>query len=289
MKSFVLYLALLSCPSLMCQAPAATVPVAAGAHSNINPPLEDWPRFGIHAEDNKRLAAIPIAKPRVVFLGDSITNHWMDAKYSPLFQQNPNFIDRGVLGNNAAQMLLRYRADVLALQPKVVVLLAGTNDLVAFKLPDTLGFIEQSISSIVELAQLHHERIILCSLLPVSDVIRNQTNVRHPEDILRFNAWLKNYAAEKKLQYVDFYSAVSDGHDRIQTALTIDGLHPNAEGYKKMDPLITRAIHELTHPSGHCTGNRLRKRYSFSRRRPRKFVDSRIGFSMDVQQAAHRP
>lgn len=257
MKSVVLCLALLSCSNMLCQAPATNAPAiaapataapAAAAHSNINPPLEDWPRFGVFAEDNKRLAALPITKPRVVFLGDSITNHWMDAKYTPLFQQNPNYIDRGVLGNNAAQMLLRYRADVLALQPKVVVLLAGTNDLVAFKLPDTIAFIEQSISSIVELAELHHERIILCSLLPVSDAIKNQTDGRHPEDILRFNAWLKQYAAEKKLQYVDFYSAVSDGHDRIQTALTIDGLHPNAEGYKKMDPLITQAINkELAH------------------------------------------
>jgi lysophospholipase L1-like esterase len=139
-------------------------------------------------------------------------------------------------------MLLRYRSDVLALRPKVVVLLAGTNDLVAFKLPDTVGFVEQSISSIVELAQAHGERVILCSVLPVSDAIRPQTRDRHPEDIVRLNTWLKSYAAEKHIAFVDYYSALTDGHDRIRTELTIDGLHPNRAGYEKMEPLVEHAI-----------------------------------------------
>ena len=249
MKFFALLPTLLLATSVFCQ----TVPVAAPpdppmAHSNIHPPLEDWARIGVYDADNKRLARQPITAPRVVFLGDSITFHWQDAKYSSLFQDKPNFIDRGINGNNAAQMLLRYRSDVLALRPKVVVLLAGTNDLVAFKLPDTVAFIEQTISSIVELSELHRVRIILCSVLPVSDAIRPQTTGRHPDDILRLNAWLKSYAADKRVPYVDYYSAVTDGHDRLQTALTIDGLHPNHAGYEKMELLVNRAIErELAH------------------------------------------
>jgi acyl-CoA thioesterase-1 len=211
-------------------------------HSNLHPPQEDWARLAFYAADNARLAAEVNTKSRVVFLGDSITFHWQDAKYTSFFQDHPNFVDRGILGNNAAQMLLRYRSDVLALQPKVVVLLAGTNDLAAFKLADVVGFIKQSISSIVEIAQANHERIILCSVLPITDAIRPQATERHPEDILRLNAWLKQYASEKHIPYVDFYSSLSDGHDRLRTELTIDGLHPNGEGYKRMEPLLLPVI-----------------------------------------------
>jgi lysophospholipase L1-like esterase len=236
-----------SCLTVTCFAQTATppAPTSAGepaAHSNLHPPQEDWARLGMYAADNQRLAQETNPKPRVVFLGDSITFHWQDAKYTSLFHDRSNFIDRGILGNNAAQMLLRYRSDVLALHPKVVVLLGGTNDLAAFKLSDTVNFIEQSISSMVEIAEANHERIILCSVLPITDSIRPQTTERNPLDILRLNAWLKSYAAKKHLSYVDYYAAVSDGHDRLRTDLTIDGLHPNSEGYKRMESVLLPVI-----------------------------------------------
>jgi lysophospholipase L1-like esterase len=236
-----------TCLSAACfaQTPAPTAPAgeaAPAAHSNLHPPQEDWARLGMYAADNQRLAQEANPKPRVIFLGDSITFHWQDAKYTSLFHDHQNFIDRGINGNNAAQMLLRYRADVLALHPKVVVLLGGTNDLAAFKLPDIVTFIEQSVSSIVEVAAANQERVILCSVLPITDAIKPQTTERNPQDILRLNAWLKSYAAEKHLPYVDYYSAVSDGHDRLQANLTIDGLHPNGEGYKKMEAVLLPVI-----------------------------------------------
>jgi lysophospholipase L1-like esterase len=231
---------LIACSCLLAICFAQNTPPA--PHGNLHPPEEDWARLGVYAADNQRLAQEISPKPRVVFLGDSITFHWQDAKYSSLFQDKPNFIDRGINGNNAAQMLLRYRSDVLALHPKVVVLLGGTNDLAAFKLPDIVSFIEQSVSSIVEIAEANHERIILCSVLPVTDAIRPQTTQRNPQDILRLNAWLKIYAAKRRLPYIDFYSAVSDGHDRLRTELTIDGLHPNGEGYKLMESVLMPVI-----------------------------------------------
>jgi lysophospholipase L1-like esterase len=231
---------LIACSCLLAICFAQNTPPA--PHSNLHPPEEDWARLGVYAADNQRLAQEISPKPRVVFLGDSITFHWQNAKYSSLFQDKPNFIDRGINGNSAAQMLLRYRSDVLALHPKVVVLLGGTNDLAAFKLPDIVSFIEQSVSSIVEIAEANHERIILCSVLPVTDAIRPQTTQRNPQDILRLNAWLKIYAAKRRLPYIDFYSAVSDGHDRLRTELTIDGLHPNGEGYKLMESVLMPVI-----------------------------------------------
>ena len=139
-------------------------------------------------------------------------------------------------------MLLRYRQDVLALQPKVVVFLGGTNDLAAYKVADVVHFIEDNISSITELALLHHERIILCSLTPVSDALAPQTAHRDPAQILALNAWIKAYAAQMHIPFVDYYAAVTDGHDRIQTSLTVDGLHPNHDGVARMEPLVEAAI-----------------------------------------------
>jgi len=230
------------CFAAPCVAQNAAPPAEPAAHSNLHPPQEDWPRLGMYAADNLKLAQQTNPGNRVIFLGDSITFHWQDAKYTGFFQDHPNFIDRGILGNNAAQMLLRYRSDVIALHPKVVVLLGGTNDLAAFKLPDIVSFVEQSVSSIVEVAEANHERVILCSVLPITNAIRPQTTERDPQDILRLNAWLKSYAGEKHLPYVDYYAVVSDGHDRLRTELTVDGLHPNGEGYKRMESVLLPVI-----------------------------------------------
>ena len=209
----------------------------------------DYAGLAFYADDNAKLAPpAPADPPRVVFFGDSITHNWGSKKYSDLFQRKPNYINRGIGGQTTGQMLLRYRADVLALQPKVVVFLGGTNDLASYKVADVVGFIEQNISSIVELALLHHERIILCALTPVSDAIKPQTDHRDPAKILTLNAWLKTYAASKGIPFVDYYAAVTDGHDRIQTALTVDGLHPNHDGVAKMEPLIEGAIAQELKP-----------------------------------------
>jgi lysophospholipase L1-like esterase len=215
------------------------------AEQSANPALRtaDYAGLAFYADENARLALPrPGDPPRVVFFGDSITHNWGNKNYSDLFQRKPNYINRGIGGQTTGQMLLRYRQDVLALQPKVVVFLGGTNDLASYKVADVVGFIEQNISSIVELALLHHQRIILCSLTPVSDAIKPQTDRRDPAKILALNAWLKSYAAEKRIPYVDYYDAVTDGHDRIQTALTVDGLHPNHDGVAKMEPLVEAAI-----------------------------------------------
>lgn len=196
------------------------------------------------ADDAKLLIDKRAAGPRVVFFGDSITHNWGSSAYSDLFQRKRNYINRGIGGQTTAQMLLRFRQDVLALEPDVMVFLGGTNDLSVYKVPDTVAYIEDNIRSIVELAQLHHIRVILCALTPVSDAIKPQTEHRDPSKILALNAWLKQFAAERHVPFVDYYAAVTDGHDRIQTELTVDGLHPNKAGVAKMEPLVEAAIAE---------------------------------------------
>lgn len=215
------------------------------AAQSANPALRtaDYAGLAFYAADNATLATPgPHDPPRVVFFGDSITHNWGNSHYSTLFQRKPNYINRGIGGQTTGQMLLRFRDDVLALHPRVIVFLGGTNDLASYKVPDVVHFIEDNVSSIAELAQLHGIPIILCSLTPVSDALKPQTDRRDPAKILALNAWIKQYAADHHLAYVDYYSAVTDGHDRIKTDLTVDGLHPNQAGVALMEPLVEAAI-----------------------------------------------
>jgi len=244
---YLFFCALALAPAVMAQTEPANASNYAKlkAEQAADPAMRtaDYGGLAFYAEDDARLGTPkPGDPPRVVFFGDSITHNWGNKNYSDLFQRRKNYINRGIGGQTTGQMLLRYRQDVLALEPKVVVFLGGTNDLASYKVADVVGFIEQNISSITELALLHHERIILCSITPVSDAIKPQTDRRDPAKILVINAWLKKYAAQKNLPYVDYYDAVTDGHDRIQTALTVDGLHPNHDGVARMEPLVEAAI-----------------------------------------------
>ncbi|WP_263410331.1 GDSL-type esterase/lipase family protein [Terriglobus tenax] len=207
--------------------------------------LPDWAAISWYAEENAKLAASTSTKPRVVFLGDSITHNWGQAKYSSYFQgEHKDFVpvNRGIGGQNVAQMLVRMQPDVIALKPAAMVIFAGTNDLPTFKVPDLLGFIEGNFQSIFDLAQAHHIRVIVCSVMPVNDVYRARTETRPPEKILQLNAWLKQQAKDRGMEYVDFYAAVTDGKDRLRKEITQDGLHPTAEGYVLMEPLVNQAI-----------------------------------------------
>jgi len=158
------------------------------------------------------------------------------------------YIARGISGQTTPQMLVRFRADVIALRPAVVVILAGTNDLAGNTGPTTLAAIEDNLTSMAELAAANHIRVVLASVLPVSDyeardgkpIIR--TIQRPPEKILALNEWMKRYATEKKLIYLDYYSAMIDDKGFLKEELSEDGLHPNAKGYAVMAPLAEAAI-----------------------------------------------
>jgi lysophospholipase L1-like esterase len=193
----------------------------------------------------------PADAGRVVFLGDSITDGW---RLDESFPGKP-YVNRGISGQTTAQMLVRFYPDVLALKPAAVVMLAGTNDIARNNGPQTLEMIQHNIMAMTEPAQGHGVKVVLAALLPISDRTmipagargatarpRIQSVQRPPADILRFNAWLKSYAAQKGAVFADYYSATVDASGFLRDGTTDDGLHPNAQGYALMAPVVTAAI-----------------------------------------------
>ncbi len=201
--------------------------------------LEDWANLGRYrAED----ASLPPAngEERVVFMGDSITDFW-GRRGSKFFPGKP-YVNRGISGQTTPQMLVRFRPDVIALKPRVVVILAGTNDIAGNTGPETLEEIEGNLASMAELAQANGIRVVLASVMPVCDYIGPQTTRRPPEKIVALNTWIKDYCARNGAVYLDYYSAMLDEHSMLKKELTNDGLHPNAAGYEVMAPLASKAI-----------------------------------------------
>jgi lysophospholipase L1-like esterase len=209
--------------------------------------LNDWPALARYREDNKKTASLAKNEQRVVFMGDSITDSWDDPKYGGFFPGKP-YIDRGISGQTTPQMLIRFRADVIDLKPKVVVILAGTNDLAGNTGPTTIQAITDNLMSMAELATANGIRIVFASVLPVSDYeMRDgkpivQTVRRPPAQILELNKWLKDYAAKHHHTYLDYFSAMVDDKGFLKNELSDDGLHPNAQGYVVMAPLAEAAI-----------------------------------------------
>ena len=207
--------------------------------------LKDWAQLGRYGAANLQVIPSLTAENRVVFLGDSITDGWDLASYFP----GKPYINRGIGGQTTPQMLIRFRPDVIALKPKVVVILAGTNDIAGNTGPTTLDAIEGNIASMVELARANNIRVVLSSVMPVSDQIKNkegapiiQTVSRPPKKIQALNAWLRKYTNDRNLVYLDYYSATVDAQGNLKEALTYDGLHPNENGYKVMQPLAENAV-----------------------------------------------
>ncbi|HTB11995.1 MAG TPA: SGNH/GDSL hydrolase family protein [Bryobacteraceae bacterium] len=207
--------------------------------------LQDWPALSRYAPDNAKLAPPAHGEHRVVFMGDSITDAWI--KRSPAFFEGKPHIDRGISGQTTPQMLIRFRPDVIALKPEVVVILAGTNDIAGNTGPMTLDMIEDNFRSMVELAKANHIKVVLSSVMPVCDYIRPQTEHRPPAQIIALNEWLKDYATKNKLVYLDYYSAMLDDQKMLKKEITYDGLHPNEAGYAIMEPLAEKAISTAQH------------------------------------------
>lgn len=209
--------------------------------------LQDWPALARYREANAKLSPPAKGERRVVFMGDSITDSWDDPRYGGFFPGRP-YVVRGISGQTTPQMLIRFRPDVLALKPSVVVILAGTNDIAGNTGPTTLEAIEDNIASMADLARANGVRVVLASLLPVSDYEQRdgravvQTVRRPPEKIVALNGWLKSYAAAHGHVFLDYYAATADARGFLKDELSDDGLHPNARGYEVMAPLAERAI-----------------------------------------------
>jgi len=210
--------------------------------------LNDWPALARYHDVNAQVVPITKRARRVVFMGDSITDSWQSPKYGGFFPGKP-YLDRGISGQTTPQMLIRFRPDVIALNPAVVVILAGTNDIAGNTGPATLEVIEDNLKSMSELARANHIRVVLASLLPISDYEKDRagqpiirTKQRPPEKIKTLNEWMKEYARENNLTYLDYYSAMIDEKGFLKVELSEDGLHPNAKGYAIMAPLAEQAI-----------------------------------------------
>jgi lysophospholipase L1-like esterase len=226
---------------------------APAIRSTGSPDLDQYraSRIAIYTDDfgelkryraaNAALKAPAAGENRVVFLGDSITDYWKLADYFP----GKPYINRGIDGQTTPQMLVRFRQDVIALHPKVVVVLAGTNDVAGVTGPARNEEIEANYASMAELARLHHIRGVFASLLPVNnytDDAKESFALRPRERILALNAWLKDYCAKNALAYLDYFSAMVDDKGMLKRELSDEGLHPNAAGYKVMAPLAEKAI-----------------------------------------------
>jgi lysophospholipase L1-like esterase len=210
--------------------------------------LRDWPNVGRYHDANTKVAPPAKGEIRVVFMGDSITDMWDDNGYGGFFPGKA-YINRGIGGQTTPQMLIRFHPDVIALQPKVVVILAGTNDIAGNTGPMTLEAIEGNLASMAELARANGIRVVLASLLPVSDYEKNkdgnpinQTTRRPPEQIKALNEWIKTYAAKNDAVYLDYFSAMVDDKGFLKDEYSKDGLHADDKGYAVMGPLAEKAI-----------------------------------------------
>jgi lysophospholipase L1-like esterase len=217
--------------------------------ASMNGRLMDWPELSRYRDANATVNAPAKDEGRVVFMGDSITDSWQKLQFGGFFPGKP-YIDRGISGQTTSQMLLRFRPDVIALEPRVVVILAGTNDIAGNTGPMTLEETEGNLASMSELAHAHGIRVVLSSVMPVKDAITPegkklvQTVNRPPEKILAINLWIRKYAAEHGDVYLDYFTAMADDKGFLKNEQTYDGLHPNAAGYAVMAPLAEKAIEE---------------------------------------------
>jgi lysophospholipase L1-like esterase len=209
--------------------------------------LRDWPNLARYREANRTLPAAAGAGARVVFMGDSITDLWQQPRYGEFFPGRP-YVDRGISGQTTPQMLLRFRPDVIDLQPKAVVILAGTNDIAGNTGPMTNEEIQGHLASMSELAHAHNIRVVLASVTPVSayhtasPAAVPQTTARPMARIQALNAWIKSYAAAHGDVYLDYFSAMTDQTGLLRAELSEDDLHPNARGYAIMAPLAEAAV-----------------------------------------------
>jgi lysophospholipase L1-like esterase len=200
---------------------------------------QDWANLNKYRVANAALEKIANKEDRIVFMGNSITEDWND--HNPEFFENSAYINRGIGGQTTPQMLLRFRQDVLDLKPKIVVILAGINDIAANTGPSTQKMIEDNIFSMAELAKANGIKVILCSVLPAFDFPWSP-GLDPSRKVIALNKSIKQYVESNGLVYLDYFSAMVDSRNGLSNIYTYDGVHPNAIGYQIMAPLAKSAI-----------------------------------------------
>ena len=192
---------------------------------------QDWAQFNRYAEQNAQVTT----DPKVVFMGDSITEGW--AKEDPDFFTGNNFLGRGISGQTTSHMLVRFRRDVIDFSPEYVVILAGTNDVARNNGEISLDNVLGNLISMCELAEANRIKPILCAVLP-ADGFWWRTEIRPAEDLVRLNSMIKEYARSAKIPFVDFHTPFKDENGGLPKAYADDGVHPNLHCYKIMEDII---------------------------------------------------
>jgi lysophospholipase L1-like esterase len=240
-SSLVLLAQCASAPRSASTPSAASTPAAAVMSPEELRIHNDWAYLARYRAANAQLPPPAAGENRVVFYGNSITEGW-----APLFPvQFPGkpYIGRGISGQTTPQMLVRFRQDVIALKPKVVVILAGTNDIAGNTGPSSIEMIEDNLASMAELGKANGIRVVLSSVLPVFDYPWKPGLTPAPK-IVALNSWMRDYAASHGAVYLDYHSAMADQRQGMKAGLSQDGVHPNEAGYRIMAPLAERAIAE---------------------------------------------
>jgi lysophospholipase L1-like esterase len=202
----------------------------------------DWPNLQHYAKANAELPPPAPGEQRVVFMGNSITEMWTPY-FATMFQGKP-YINRGIGGQTTPQMLVRFHQDVVALKPKVVVILAGTNDIAGNTGPSTLEMIENNLAAMEEIAKANGIRVVMASVLPVY-TYSWRPEILHPaQTIIELNKWMRDYAESHGEVYLDFHSAMADERMGMKSDLSPDGVHANEAGYRVMAPLTLAAIEQ---------------------------------------------
>lgn len=199
--------------------------------------VKDWARHYRYAQANAELTEAP----KVVFMGNSITDNW--GKFHPDWFKQHNFAARGIGGQTTNQMLCRFQADVIVLAPKAVVILAGTNDIAENMGETTLDYAMENIRSMCELARCHKIKVILCSVTPSAEFGWHKGLNPAPK-IVALNAMIKDYAAKNKFAYVDYYSLMADENGALPKTLSGDGVHPYPDAYNIMEEAVLKVINK---------------------------------------------
>jgi lysophospholipase L1-like esterase len=200
---------------------------------------QDWPNLSRYRAANDSAGVPKPGEQRVVFMGNSITESWAPL-FNELFPGKP-YIGRGISGQTTPQMLVRFRQDVVALKPAVVVILGGTNDIAGNTGPSTIAMIEDNLRSMSDIARGNGIRVILTSVLPVFEYPWKR-GITPADTIVKLNRWMRAYADSVGATYLDLHSPMADERQGLRADLTRDGVHPNAAGYRIMAPLTERAI-----------------------------------------------
>ena len=202
-----------------------------------------WAQHERYSADNDSLIAMwskgKYIAPTAVLMGNSITDSW--AKMHPEFFAENNFVGRGISGQVTSQMLCRFQADVIALDPKMVIIMAGTNDIAMNNGYISHEHILQNIQSMCELAKYHKIKPVLCSCMPAAS-FKWRPNLTPAEDIKRLNEMIKAYAKANKILYVDYYSIFVDEQGGLPKKYAKDGVHPNLEAYKNMEHILLQSL-----------------------------------------------